>query len=368
VLPSNLFAAEHSRLAPRFRFGPRQSGLTSDALLPLKFSLGARLNHQATELISAILESIPFGVALVDSEGNLAFVNSRFLKCIGDEAGAARGASWGSIAAQLIKVTGEEARLFRRGNQSFRVAEHPFETGEVLVFLEEVTAQTAKSVAHSRLLSFGSHDIRGPLANVRVYASLLLNAQDGVDERAKGHAEVILRNSDRAISLLQEFIDSWVDELGMLRLDTSQQRVAPLIQAAVDRCRSSATEKGLQLKVSLPPDEVTGLVDRERFVHAVAALLDHGTMRSPPRGNLHLNASVAARRLLVALTDEGPSVEAEQVERYFDRDQSLTVEGKLGPRFRLSLAGAEIRAHGGEVGVRPSAEKGATFFFLLPLC
>src|SRR5262249_27079920 len=158
------------------------------------FSLGACLNYQGTELISAILESIPFGVAVVDPDGNLAFVNSRFLRCMGDEAGAARGATWESIAAKLIKVTGEEARIFRRGNQSFRVAEHPFETGEVLVFLEEVAAQTAKGVAQSRLLSIGSHDIRGPLANVRVYASLLLNAQDGLDERAKGHAAVILRN------------------------------------------------------------------------------------------------------------------------------------------------------------------------------
>jgi two-component system phosphate regulon sensor histidine kinase PhoR len=222
--------------------------------------------------------------------------------------------------------------------------------------------------AWSRLLSIGSHDIRSPLANVRAYASLLLGAKAGQNERTTDYLKVILRNSDKALSLLQEFIDSLMDELGILELNASEQPLAPLLQDALERCRSSAQEKGIQLQASLPPADTSARVDRDRFIHTIAALLEHGIARSPSAGTLRLDASVETGRVRIAVTDAGPAPQADELEGYFDRDRSLTLEGKMGVRFRLSLAAAEIRAHHGELGIRPIAQGGATFLFLLPLC
>jgi signal transduction histidine kinase len=142
--------------------------------------------------------------------------------------------------------------------------------------------------------------------------------------------------------------------------------VAEAIEDAVELYEDVAQEKGIVLTLACPPDLVVH-ADRRRLRQVLANLVDNAVKYTPPSGRVAIDARREGEDVVVAVSDTGPGIAAEDRERIWERlyrgDQSRSERG-LG--LGLSLVRAIVQAHGGSVSVDSTPGQGARFIVRLP--
>lgn len=219
---------------------------------------------------------------------------------------------------------------------------------------------------HGRFLSVASHDLRGALANVRSYASLIKTPRFGLPEKALKAVDVIARNADKALALSEDIFDALKAEAGTLRIEKSPEPLRPMLERALESCQATAADKGAS--IALEPgaglDQV--FVDPDRFTRACAALLAHAVWRTPEGGQVGLVAAARDDQVEISAWDEGALATPEELASAFDRDSRVARERTLAGGFRLCLASALARALDGDVGARLDRHGRQNFFFTVP--
>ncbi len=213
----------------------------------------------------------------------------------------------------------------------------------------------------ARFLTLMSHDVRGMLANVRSYASLMLLGKTPLEEKTRRSVEVIARNADRAIATLQEFFDLARAEMGMLMSDASRRPLNALVGDVVGAAKKAGADPSVAVTFEAPAVEIT--VDTDRFTQACKAFLVHAIARAGQGGEVTMVGSYADGVVQIEVKDSGPSMSTEEAARAFDVRGRALADHKLGPGFALGVAAAILTAQGGKAWVAPS---GSAFGFSLP--
>lgn len=305
------------------------------------------------------------GVAIFGPEGECRYASEGFAFWAGAlRLGPGETLEQG-LARSGVRALAGFPGAFEGPNGAFLASVDPLE--DLVVVRVGPLVRRAPRALHGRFLSVASHDLRGALANVRSYASLLGAPRFGLGEKALKAVQVIARNSDRALALAEDIFDALKAEAGTLRVERSPEALRPLLEAALDRCRPAAEEKTASLSL-----EITGLteptsVDPDRFSRACANLLAHAVWRTPEGGAAGLSIREDGGRLEVSAWDEGAKATEEELTLAFERDARVAHERTLAGGFRLSLASALAQASGGAVGARVDPQGRQNFYFTLPV-
>jgi len=310
------------------------------------------------------LEGTGPALAIFGPEGTVLGVSARFLRLAGVTALPA-GVRAEALLSQLgFEPVGEGPFHFRRAGFLLRQRIEHLGGGLSVLTLEERVEDEAQ--LRLRFLSIASHDLRGPIANVRGYASFLLDLRSDLDEKARRSLETILRNADKALGLLREVFDSGQAEYQPLELFQERRALLPLVNRALEEARTEATNRGVTLNVQLPESLPEMAMDEDALSHAVSAFLLHGVSRTGTGQAVDISAGVKDGTLHLSVGDPGPRLSDEDALHAFDRDVRTAQEGKLSFGFRLALARAEVESHGGTVGIERLPER-TVFFLSLPL-
>lgn len=267
-----------------------------------------------------------------------------------------------SLAARGVSPT----RISERIDVEARDAEVAGLERELNSALERIEAGYR---AQDQFIHNVSHELRTPIAVLLTQAQV---AKMGERDAAKAHAFV-----DKAEGLLKrlgKLLDSFLvlahAELTDPRL-TDPVPAVDLVLGCLQACRELAEQSSVRLVSSLP-DEKEG---DELIVHGDAQLLQtmienlvrNAIGHSPDGGEVALHVDRADGRVRFAVSDQGPGIPEEYLERVFDRfvrvpDSSARRDGTgLG----LAIAHGVATLHGGSIGVRNDA-RGCTFTVLLP--
>ncbi len=140
-----------------------------------------------------------------------------------------------------------------------------------------------------------------------------------------------------------------------------------LMSEVVTLMRADSTKRHIRIAVELPPELPLVQADRVHLQQVLLNLLLNGmhALESKAEGERALTLRARQSRLgyvEVALTDNGPGIAAEQLERMFEPFYTTKASGMgLG----LSVSRTLIEAHGGEIWAENNPEGGATFRFTL---
>ena len=239
----------------------------------------------------------------------------------------------------------------------------------VVVSLEPVREPAAEAfrteAEHRSFLRIASHDLRGPLANIRSYASLLMSPRFGLDARALKGVDVIARNADRALKLSDLLFDVWRDERGELFLGREWAQLPHLLEDALAAAQTSREQPG-------PPPTLTLLalpelaLDVERVGSAVRALVLHALDRSPPGSTVRVEATPHGSGARIETCDEGAPLSPETAARAFELGFVVPRARRLDARFELAVAALSVRAHGGKCDTYTDSAGLTHFSFWLP--
>jgi signal transduction histidine kinase len=215
-----------------------------------------------------------------------------------------------------------------------------------------------------------SHELRSPLTSVQGFAELLMLDRDSLTPRQRETVEIILDNCRHLVRLLNDLLDLARSDAGRLLVRPQPTEVAPLIEDVVRTMRAQ-TEAGNQtLTEDVPPSLPLINVEADRIRQILVNLITNAHEYSPEGASIGVAARPVGAEVEISVSDDGPGIPADQLERIFDRftrgDAGLT-QRVGGTGLGLAISKSLVELHGGSIGAESTVGQGSTFRVRLPI-
>lgn len=210
-----------------------------------------------------------------------------------------------------------------------------------------------------------SHDLRTPLASIKVASSTLANPLGDLSKSDTDELHMLIdMQTDRLTRLVNDVLDMTRIRAGALVPRLEPGSTLDLVASAVSALRPSLEDRVIEVKV--PPWLPLVAVDHLLVEQVVYNLLDNADRHAPPDTPITVEADLGEdTRVMVSVTDDGAGVPAEESEAVFDTFVRFDTGGRAG--LGLAIAKAFIEAHGERIWVDRAPGRGARFAFTLPV-
>ncbi|MEI8040165.1 MAG: HAMP domain-containing sensor histidine kinase [Verrucomicrobiota bacterium] len=246
----------------------------------------------------------------------------------------------------------------------------------------------------SNFVSSVSHELRAPIASVRLMAESLERGKVPEPTRQQEYFRFIVQECRRLSSLIENVLDFSRIEQGRKQYDLEPTDLVALTRETVKLMQTYAAERGINLQLQFPGAEGNQPstadyqlpADGKALQQALVNLVDNALKHSPkgdivtvgleapsPQPGAQPHASrithhASPLRLWVEDRGEGiPASEHERIfERFYRRGSELRRQTQ-GVGIGLSIVKHIVEAHGGRVVVRSAPGEGSRFVIELPL-
>ncbi len=239
--------------------------------------------------------------------------------------------------------------------------------------LEEALARLQED--HRRkdmFLAMLSHELRNPLAPI--INSLHLLRRLGLESAGASHAVgVIKRQIDHMVRLVNDLLDVSRITRGKVQLQIEDVELNELLRHTVQDYQDTFDKAEISLELLLPPEPVRVRGDAVRIAQMFGNLLSNAAKFTGRGGSatITLRGDVAGGMAIVSIRDNGPGMDAAQLEAVFEpfwqSEQTLArSQGGLGLGLALVKGLAELQ-EGSVSASSEGAGQGTTFTVRLPL-
>lgn len=217
-----------------------------------------------------------------------------------------------------------------------------------------------------RLLSDISHQTKTPLANLRLYSSLLM--EEELTPRQREQAQVILQQSEKLSFLIETLVKLSRLETDVLVVTPKLQPLSPLLERAVSQVKAAAGQKGIALQLHLQQQaEMKALYDLRWTAEALGNLLDNAVKYTPPGGCIQVSATQYELFCRIDVHDNGIGIAEEEQAQIFGRFyRGRQVREQEGLGIGLYLAREIAQKQGGYLKLSSRPGQGSTFSLYLP--
>lgn len=237
--------------------------------------------------------------------------------------------------------------------------------------------QLALNELKSNFVSSVSHELRAPLASVRLMAENLATGKIPAAEKQHEYYKFIVQECRRLSSLIENVLDFSRIEQGRKQYELEPTDLAALVRTTVQLMEPYAAEKGIALRLEGTNQptlaSLEARVDGRAIQQALVNLLDNAIKHSAA-GQTVLVAlehpeGPSGPVVRVSVADQGPGIppaEQEKIfERFYRRGSELRRETQ-GIGIGLSLVKHILEAHGGRVTVHSEPGQGSRFTLEIP--
>lgn len=217
-----------------------------------------------------------------------------------------------------------------------------------------------------RLLSDISHQTKTPLANLRLYSSLLM--EEELTPRQREQAQVIFQQSEKLSFLIETLVKLSRLETDVLAVTPKSQPLSPLLERAASQAKAAAEQKGIALQLHLQQQaEMKALYDLRWTAEALGNLLDNAVKYTPPGGCIQVSATQYELFCRIDVHDNGIGIAEEEQAQIFGRFyRGRQVREQEGLGIGLYLAREIAQKQGGYLKLSSRPGQGSTFSLYLP--
>lgn len=252
-------------------------------------------------------------------------------------------------------------------------------TAADVALVEQIGYRAAIALEHARLyeaaqravrgredlLAIVSHDLKNPLAVIRLHLQMLLRARDAAEDRraSRKQLETMQRSAEQMHRLVNDLLTVASVEAGHLSVTRQPLDPAPLVVELLDTLKPLAESKSLRLVSEVPAGAPHVLADGARIEQVLGNLLTNAT---PDGGRITVRALPRRGEVVLSVTDTGNGIAAAELPRLFERFWQAKDTARLGSGLGLFIVKGIVDAHGGKVWVKSQPGAGTTVSFSLP--
>jgi two-component system phosphate regulon sensor histidine kinase PhoR len=243
----------------------------------------------------------------------------------------------------------------------------------VAVILLAAERERRISSLKSEFVANVSHELKTPLALVRMFAEMLQSGRVANEEKRQQYLDIIVGESERLSALIENVLDFARVERGRQAYEFAEGSVADAVTKAVNVYRYRAEREGVELVTEVEPQLPTSRIDERAIQLAVINLLDNALKYARGSDVVTVRVSRENGSVVVRVVDRGPGVPAEDRERIFERfvrGSTSRAAGSGAPPVRGSGIGLALvkhiaESHGGRAWVEAGGP-GASFAVSIP--
>lgn len=272
------------------------------------------------------------------------------------------------------------AALVRERTAELQAAKDAAETSNTELRLSELELTQARDAAEeasrakSTFLANMSHELRTPLNAIMGMTSLALNLATLPKQR--NFLEKVDKASHHLLHLINDILDISKIEAERLVLEHIGFQVGEVVDHLTGIVGHKATEKGLSLRMDLPPEltDLGVMGDPVRLGQVLLNLVGNA-IKFTHQGHVILRcrmveATSQTLMLRWEVIDTGIGIASEDQKKLFtafeQADGSMT-RRYGGTGLGLAISKRLVRLMGGDIGIQSEAGQGSTFWFTMKL-
>jgi PAS domain S-box-containing protein len=224
------------------------------------------------------------------------------------------------------------------------------------------------SAAKNEFLSRMSHELRTPLNAVLGFGQLL--ALSGLSSSDAEHVDRIVEGGRHLLALINEVLDIAHIESGHLTMHVEPIAAADAVRQATNLIAPVAASRRIDVRFAPPDHDLWVTADRKRLQQIMLNLLSNAVKYNTLGGRIDIAVSApSADKVEIAVTDTGPGIAADQLERVFEPFERIGAEQTdvEGTGVGLTVVRALVEAMHGDIVAESVLGVGSTFRVQLPL-
>ena len=369
------------------------ASLATGAVL-LRLSSGRRWNRFGTRLGTAQVFGVVVAIINVSLTSVGMFINTHDLRLLlfllgyslaialifSSIVSASLGTSVDAIRAGAVRIA--------EGDLSARVpVAGERELAELATAVNTMAARLDASFVRQRemeqarqyLIAAVSHDLRTPLASLRVMVEAIADGVATDPETVRRYVWAMQRETVSLGRLIDDLFEmARLDATGPnLRIQASP--IANLVAETVDAMSAQAAGQRIALHTQVWGELPPVLMDPDRIQRVVYNLVQNALRHTPADGSVVVEVfdrGATEPEVQVNVRDTGEGIAPDDLPRVFDRfyrgdrarsrEASQTNAGTSGAGLGLAIARRLVEVHGGRIWVAQPPEGGSIFSFTLP--
>jgi signal transduction histidine kinase len=257
--------------------------------------------------------------------------------------------------------TGDEQRAIMSTSQFVRRA-----SGELIGTVVASHDVTPLARTRDEFLETVSHELRTPLTSMIGYLEIIEDALDLEHTGIAQEFEVIQRNTDRLLKLINDLL---LTAQGEPPSDRRPSNLTELATNSLNTIRSRAELAGVQVTLADSP-AVTADVDADRMNDVFDKVLSNALKFNRPGGRIDLSVATDGHHAIVRISDTGVGMAPDDRQRMFERfyrAPSSRLDMIAGAGLGLTTAKIIVEAHHGSITATSALGEGTTLEIRLPL-
>ncbi len=262
------------------------------------------------------------------------------------------------------------------------------ETQQIIIYSRDLEKATQDlEAANERLkeldrlknefISTVTHELRTPLTSVRALAEIIRNTPDLDPKKHEEFITIIIKESERLTRLINDVLDFQKIGSGKISWQMERLNFKEVIEDSIFATSQLVNEKGITLSLDVTVHDCVIKGDKDRLIQVLVNLISNAVKFCPAEhGSIEIGMRRAAsnkvggHRMKVYVKDNGIGIKKADQQIIFNEFRQVVsrAEGRPGGTgIGLTITKQIIQAHSGRIWVDSAPDKGATFFFTLPL-
>ncbi len=336
---------------------------------------------------TAVLDSIDDGLVIFSDQGVIERINAVAERQLGIEPDATIGKGFEAIgdksiarhirqmlaSGEFIDIGRPELRIQHDGEERIiayslhRFVESQSDRAGVVMVLRDVTVQHAFDTMRSEFVMRASHELRTPIASIRMGLSLLGEKIDFAEgSRERELYQTVQQEITRMVGLLTDLLDLSRMRVGHQKFELSPTNIADMLNDCGHRFALPVASANLTIAVHVQEGLPHVPLSRSAFDRVLDNLVGNAVRHTPAGGSIGLSAELVNNTLLIRVSDTGEGIALAQQALIFQPFVQIGAK-RGGAGLGLAICKEIVQQHGGNISIYSQPRRGTTFTISLPV-
>ncbi|MBL0955841.1 MAG: PAS domain-containing sensor histidine kinase [Leptospira sp.] len=219
-----------------------------------------------------------------------------------------------------------------------------------------------------RFLSIISHDLRGPLAGIKMLLKVLNEDMKKKEDALAGMTQSLLDATESVFSLLENLLEWSKLQRGQEEFRPNFYRLDSIVLECLDLFALSAKNKDIHFETKIPNHAMVYCDDR-MIITVMRNLISNALKFSHQNGNIEISAIDTGYHWMVSVKDFGVGMSKTTIDKLFKPGEvikSVGTQGETGNGIGLLLCSEFVTVNGGTLTADSDGMTGSIFQFSLP--
>nr|WP_288305945.1 sensor histidine kinase [uncultured Romboutsia sp.] len=217
-----------------------------------------------------------------------------------------------------------------------------------------------------------SHELRTPLnliSSTEQLVTELNKSKDGIGKsKLNGCMQVVRRNTNRLLNLINNIIDTAKIESGSYQLNIREHDIVYIVEEATLSLKDYIERKGIELIIDPEMEEKIIKCDEHEIERCIVNLVSNAAKFTPEGGTIEVTIEDLDEKVKIIVKDTGIGIDKKYHDSIFNRFNQVIDQGaesKGGSGLGLTITKQIIDMHGGQISVESELGKGCKFIIIL---